>query len=633
MKVWIGRLVAGAAALAAGSAWAAAPAGAFQPVFKAAPCTVEIPDDHRGRVTCGTVDVPRDHADPAAGAFRLAVVVGRPEKPRAGAAPVYFLHGGPGGGSTKWAGAFAPRFAPGRTTVVVDQRGAGASQPALCTAALNVQMAAIADDLPFPETVRRWRRAYVDCRAEAARAGLKPEMFGTSVTVQDLDLVRRALGHDRIAIYGASYGTALGMDLIAARPQILDAAVLDSVYPPDAMLTPIAQAYDESVAALFAACARDAACAEAYPDLPAVYARAIAGLERENLAVPVPGAGLPQDRLHLSGREFELFLHQLLYDRSTIALAPELIEAAAERRTGPFAAIAVLMKSYLADLDPLGFAAVECRDRARFQADEPAARGPELIELYGVCSQWSPPGPAPRLPQGTTVPTLVLAGELDPITRPEYGRRAAAALGPSARFLLFPNTGHGARSATDCGRETVSAFLDAPSAPLKTCNGAAPRVAFVTDAVPVRGVSTLALETASLGRPGKALALTAAAVVALLFGLVWPLIAAAVKRSTAPLTAGARVPAALSGLAVIGFVGGLGAAGMQAMRANEAYLAFGLPQAWAWITVLPWLAGALALWGLVRLKAGGGRPSALALTGALAFAGLCALFGLSAGLT
>jgi len=68
----------------------------------------------------------------------------------------------------------------------------------------------------------------------------------------------------------------------------------------------------------------------------------------------------------------------------------------------------------------------------------------------------------PRLPR-ITCPTLVVAGEEDPITPPQRSREIAAALDPArTRLCLLPGAGHGAyRDTPDDFEEALTAFLDA----------------------------------------------------------------------------------------------------------------------------------------------------------------------------
>ncbi len=65
-----------------------------------------------------------------------------------------------------------------------------------------------------------------------AADGLRPEWFGTQITVADFEDVRRALGIDRWNVYALSYGTAVAMTMMALHPEGLRAVVLDSVFPP-----------------------------------------------------------------------------------------------------------------------------------------------------------------------------------------------------------------------------------------------------------------------------------------------------------------------------------------------------------------------------------------------------------------
>jgi pimeloyl-ACP methyl ester carboxylesterase len=63
------------------------------------------------------------------------------------------------------------------------------------------------------------------------------------------------------------------------------------------------------------------------------------------------------------------------------------------------------------------------------------------------------------------IPTLILAGEYDPITPPAYGREVARHLSRSYYFL-FPGWGHGEAyvpiTGSTCGSLIVSAFEDHP---------------------------------------------------------------------------------------------------------------------------------------------------------------------------
>ncbi len=88
--------------------------------------------------------------------------------------------------------------------------------------------------------------------------------------MDDLDDVRAALGYERINLYGGSYGTRAGLVYMRRHPERVRTAVLDGLAPvamrlPSNMNADAHRALDR----LFADCAADPGCREAFPDLPA----------------------------------------------------------------------------------------------------------------------------------------------------------------------------------------------------------------------------------------------------------------------------------------------------------------------------------------------------------------------------
>jgi hypothetical protein len=65
-------------------------------------------------------------------------------------------------------------------------------------------------------------------------------------------------------------------------------------------------------------------------------------------------------------------------------------------------------------------------------------------------------------PTTSAVPTLILSGEVDPITPPSWGQRVAEHLSRS-RHVVAPATGHGV-VLTPCGMKMIREFIEAGSA-------------------------------------------------------------------------------------------------------------------------------------------------------------------------
>src|SRR5262249_16661598 len=155
-------------------------------------------------------------------------------------------------------------------------------------------------------------------------------------------------------------------------------------------------------------------------------------LDRDNLALDTRGLGLGADVAYLSGGEFEALIFNMLYARETIEVIPELIAAAAERRPEPLRAALGALVDYFETISFFDYAAVECRDRARYRQPPDLTYGATVLDLHGVCAEWSEPGPAPRIPATVQNPVLLVSGYFDPITPANQAEPVARSLGSAA---------------------------------------------------------------------------------------------------------------------------------------------------------------------------------------------------------
>jgi pimeloyl-ACP methyl ester carboxylesterase len=450
-----------------------------EPAFHDAPCSLpNVTSEILPRLRCGTVAVPRDHDNPDKGRFKLAVVVIKSSQQPPLLDPVVYINGGPGSPLTIYAGHQAQAaYAHSRDVILVDQRGTGRSEPQLCPdldrAFIDAALAVASD--PSEGALGKRRTVYAACRAEALAQGVDLRDFGTSVTVADFEWVRRALAIKRWNVYGESYGTTVAMTLLALHPDTVRAAVLDSIYPPDPRPRQSSNTAD-ALTAFFAYCAGDQACAAAYPDLAATYRETVSGLARAPLTVTVPPEmHVPDNRISLTATLFEALVGRLIYYPSAYPGLPRLIASVHDRDSRPDTTKGlgkILVSAYAAMAAEANFAtnlAVECRDRPHYREPLPAAAGVlDRLQPYGFCNDWAEIGPAPLVPVGTAVLTLVLSGEFDPITRPVESRQVAAMIGPHARWVEFPRIGHNVRAFSPCATKIAANFIDNPAQPLDT---------------------------------------------------------------------------------------------------------------------------------------------------------------------
>jgi pimeloyl-ACP methyl ester carboxylesterase len=456
------------------------------PVFEEATCDLpDVTPEIRPRLRCGTVRVPRGHAHPDTGSFSLAVVVIKSAQQPSLPDPVVYISGGPGNPLTIYAAyqAGSP-YAPRRDLILIDQRGTGRSEPRLCPdldrTLLEANLAVAAEGTA--DAMIKRRAVYTTCRDQAIRRGIDLEDFGTSVTVEDFEWVRQALGIERWNVYGESYGTAVAMTLVALHPDAVRSAVLDSIYPPDPV--PLRSIVVGDVRdAFFAQCAQDEACSVSYPDLAGTYRETLSRLDRNPLVVSVPPQlQQPDDQARITASLFEILVSQLLYFPTAYPTLPRIIQSVHD---GDARGLGGLIASEMAAArleNRATNAAVECRDRAHFRNPLPA--GADVLDrtqLYGVCDRWSELGPAPLVPIGANVPTLVLAGQFDPVARPSLSRHVAELIGRSARWIEFPLVGHNVRHFSPCGARIAADFIDNPrQAPDTSCADQRPPIRFVS---------------------------------------------------------------------------------------------------------------------------------------------------------
>jgi pimeloyl-ACP methyl ester carboxylesterase len=457
---------------------------AFIPAFEETKC--ELPDmspDIGSRLRCGTVVVPRDYDHPGAGTFKLAVVVIPPRVKEPQADPVLFIHGGPGSPLTIQAARIArgesATLARNRDLILVDQRGAGRSEPALCPDLSRQQLAVFAHADSPGKILAAWRDIYRDCRRELARNGIDPAWFGTSVTVRDLEIVRRALGVPRWNIYARSCGTEVAMTLVALHPNTLRAVVLDSVYPPDPLPLTRAQTFDAALDALFQACRSATSCAAAHPDLATIFREAMAGLATAPLTIALPpGSGASE--IALGPAPFRAAVDLALYYRPLLAMLPKMIQSVHDRDAASLRPFIAHLTQHFVTESRGNAVVVECRDRPSLQAppaNSTLVDGAGRFEIQGICRDWITPGPPASIASATNVPTLLLTGAIDPVTPPPFARIVAAKMGSRAHLVEFPYVGHDIEESTPCGASLVRQFIRYPEAPIN--------VACVAEVLPV----------------------------------------------------------------------------------------------------------------------------------------------------
>ena len=412
---------------------------------------------------CGTLRVAENPAEPQGRQIGLAVAMVPALDHRRAREPLFVIAGGPGQAARDFYAAYAGAFAPvlrNHDLVLVDQRGTGGSNRLRCDFPADFDLGSSSAD-----QIRA-----LSNRCLLGLAG-RPEYYTTSIAVRDLEAVRAALGAPRISLYGVSYGTRVAEHYVRRFPAHVAAVVLDGALPPDrSIVTQTPMDAERALEALFARCRSQVPCNRAFPDLSTRFAalRAELAAHPRTLTVPDPSSGQARE-VRFDGAALIGTVRLLDYYGTTSALLPWLLDRAARGDATPLAAQLLMLSAHLDTQVAYGMnAAVSCTEDvpAVAHADRAAAAATylgtqQLDGLHALCEGW-PRGVVDADlygPISAAGPALVLSGQLDPVTPPQYGEQAAAGFRDHVHVVV-PGQGHG-QLAVGCAPRVIAAFLDA----------------------------------------------------------------------------------------------------------------------------------------------------------------------------
>lgn len=439
-------------------------------------CWMELPEGivEGQNVDCGYVHVPEDRNNPDSPTIALAFLVMYAPGDVVQPDPVVYLSGGPGGNAVAdLEGWLDIPYLEDRNLILFDQRGTGYSEPSL----------------NCPEIDNGDDDATQACRDRLISEGVNLQAYNSAENAADVADLRVALGYDEWNLYGISYGTRLALTVMRDYPEGIRSVIIDSVYPPEVdAYAEYGQNTVEVFDAFFAGCASDPQCNEAYPDLGLVFGDLVDQLNAE----PAEYEGLDQETgervdSSLSGDDLINRIFQIMYSSESIPFIPLVISQIAEgnylalddlESGGAMNAIRLRQdeEGDISDSEGMNFS-VECQEELAFSDEEvdvanvpaePAWLYNNSVDFirgsFADCQIWdvAPADPIEAEPVESDIPTLVAAGEFDPITPPKWAESAASYL-PNSFYFLFPGGGHGVIDMHDCSQGIMQEFLDDPT--------------------------------------------------------------------------------------------------------------------------------------------------------------------------
>ncbi len=433
-----------------------------------------------GGFECAKLGVPLDHGKPDGEQIEISVIRLPATGDRIGS--ILINPGGPGASGIEYArnarsvlsDAVRARF----DVVGFDPRGVGESSPVRCLSSSELDAFNTLDSSPdSPDEITALeegaRRYAAGCQTRSGK--LLPHV-GTADAARDMDLLRAALGDERLTYLGKSYGTQLGAVYADLFPKRVRALVLDGAVDP--ALSPLemnatqARGFEVALDAFLEDCLTAAGC----PFQGSVKAARgqIADLLRR--ADQHPLANRTGDQRQVSESWTVLGMVTPLYDRQAW---PILRRALGEALKGDGTTL-LRMADVLIDRHRDGGysnqseanSAVNCVDAAfptTSSAFAAAARdslhdaplfGPYIMWGALPCAYW-PVKAAPRqkIDAPGAAPIMVVGTERDPATPYEWAKALAGELS-SGVLVDFDGDGHTAyRTGSACVDRLVDDYL------------------------------------------------------------------------------------------------------------------------------------------------------------------------------
>lgn len=398
-------------------------------------------------VTSGVVRVPEERTGgaPSSATIDLAVVrVRRVGPSRPGAHVV--LAGGPGDSGTELVLGMARQGGVALSDLIagdyvgIDQRGTGRSSPSLASDVLY--------DLPPRDTgspavwLPAMARASRHVAAGFGGRGIRLQAYNTRESADDVDDVRRALGYERITLWGRSYGSHLALATLRRHPGTVERLLLVGPEGPNHTFK-----LPEQVDVVL----RRLAAKAGLPELPDQMRQVLARLAHKPALVvvrhPLTGQPVP---VGIGAFDVQWLTADALGDPRFVATLPAAYREMAAgdfQRIGPL----VLMRrtrlgveSAMKHMMDLSSGATAAR-RTQIERESRTALLGNAINFPGMylSEAWSASdlGDAFREPVRSDVPALILVGDLDPRTPVENGREIAATL-PNAKVVVVENATH-----------------------------------------------------------------------------------------------------------------------------------------------------------------------------------------------
>jgi pimeloyl-ACP methyl ester carboxylesterase len=424
------------------------------------PCTYST-ENGSYAADCGTLVVPENQADPKSRLIAVPVTRIRAQTDNP-AEPVFRLEGGPG--KTNMNFSMASRFAGERDVVLVGYRGIDSSIRLDCPEVESALKRST--DFLSEKSLQAYANGYRACAARLTNDGVDLAGYTIPQRVDDLEAVRVALGYDRINLLSESAGTRTALMYSWRYPKSINRSVLIGVNPPGHFVWDT-KTNDEQVDRYAELCSQDASCSG----------------RTEDLAATMRTTPIPDDWFFLpietgTARVGSFYSLVETTPENAPLSSPMAIDtwlAASDGDASGFWFTSLFAGAFFPGEFVWGEYAATARIDAKAAREYFSAGGSKTDLAYaatafgwgegGMVEAWpsTPDDDAYSEVRTSNVETLLIGGELDLATPPQWGTRDLLPHLPNGRQVVLPGFGHSTSfwlDQQDAGTHLVNTFLD-----------------------------------------------------------------------------------------------------------------------------------------------------------------------------
>ncbi|MEI6222256.1 MAG: alpha/beta hydrolase [bacterium] len=398
--------------------------------------------------SCSYITVPESHASPNGKTIKLAVIVIKGTW-YAGTTPLVMEQGGPGGSTLEYfsyadgVGILDP-FLRDRDIILVEQRGTHYSLPNLACSEVNDAITRTLDSSTDVKNAA-YDQAVADCYSRLKKQGVNLDAFNSVENAADIPDVVKALGYTEYNFYGVSYGAMLGQHLMKNYPTNLKSVILDSTPPlQGSFVKDSGKNAVDQITHVFSSCEADAVCNQKYPQLATVFEGLYSILNANPIHLSITDSNGKTSSVQFTGSDMVQLVFSSLYSDEMLRYIPKMIY---DLKDGKVDLIRGMLSVHI-------------------QAQSTISQGMYFSVLCAEdisCPYWSVNklGSSANEMVNSNIPTLVLNGEFDPITPPNYSSQILPGLTRHFSYT-FPGIGHGVISSGSCPVNMMSEFLFNP---------------------------------------------------------------------------------------------------------------------------------------------------------------------------